>query len=317
MELHCLPTKTPTSASSCSTDPSYDNCPPFSQRGRAKGKEMESKVECPGSPLPGLAPAVAGVPKLVTGGRGPGVWPDHSYCSWRGGLGKQDWEVELGPVTYKAGGEGGVEQGGTWGQEDRAHLIQTPSPPQSEEHRSALSVYDNLPNGVTPDSLQEVLDMETSFQQQEQMEQAQAPNQIQGLMEDEGVCQEKSSWSSCKIILSESGSSNQNQNPDKDKKHEKEPELDSGADLMLHLQLPMSSAQQHLTESSTQLSLTGCQALWSPAETQEPKQSSCVPRVPPPVPLADPSASALRSLLTSLQQQIVQQREQYEERIIR
>ncbi|KAK2849230.1 hypothetical protein Q5P01_009064 [Channa striata] len=326
MELHCLTTETPTTASSCSTDPLYDNCSPFAQRDRASEREMESRVDCPAvtrlpgpsNTLPGLAPAVAGVPTLVRGGRAPGVWPDHSYCSWRGGLGRRDWEVELGPVVNRAGGEGGGEQEGGWGQENRAHLKQTPSPPQSEEHRSALSLYDNLPSAVTPDSLQEVLDMETGFQEplQEQMEQARAPEQIQGLMEGEGVCEEKSSWSSCEIILSESRTSNQDQNPDQDDNQEEEPELNSGADLMLHHQLPMLSPQQHLTESYAQRSLAGCQALWSPAEAQDPKQSTWVPRVPPPVPQADPSASALRSLLTSLQQQIVRQREQYEERII-
>lgn len=327
MELHCLPTETPTSASSCSTDPLYDNCPPFAQRGRAREKEMESRVVCPAvtrlpgpcSPLPGLVPAVAEVPTLVGGGRGPGAWPDHSYCSWREGLGRQDWEAELGPGINRAGGgERGGEQGGSWGQEDRANLNQTPSPSQSEEHRSALSLYDNLPDAVTTDSLQEVSDMETNFQEplQEHMYQACAPEQIQGLPEDEGVSEEKSPWSSCEIILSESRFSNPDQYSDEDKKHEQAPELDSGADLMLNLQLLMPTPQP-LTANSPPLSQTGCQALWSSFEAQEPEQSSWAPRVPPPVPLADPSASALRSLLTSLQQQIVRQREEYEEKIIR
>lgn len=299
MELHCLPTETPTTASSSSTDPLYDNCPPFAQRGRAREKEMESSVVCPAvtrlpgpcSPLPGLAPAVADVPTLVGGGRGPGAWPDHSYYSWRGGLGRQDWEAELGPNTNRAGGgERGGEQEGSWGQGDRAHLNQTPSPSQSEEHRSALSLYDNLPDTFTPDSLQEVSD--TKMNDQEtlvgQMYLAYAPEQTQGLMEDEGVSEEKS----------------QDQNPDEDKKHGQDPELDSGANLMLNLQL-LKSSPQHLKVSSPSLSQTGCQ------------QSSWAPKVPPPVPLADPSASALRCLLTSLQQQIVRQREEYEERIIR
>lgn len=334
MELHCLPTETPTTASSCSTDPLYDNCPPFAQRGRAREKEMESRVVCPAvtrlpgpcSPLAGLAPAVAEVPTLVSGGRGTGAWPDHSYCSWRGGLGRQGWEAELDPGINRArGGERGGEQGGSCGAEDRAHLNQSPNLSQSEEHRSALSLYDNLPDAATPDSLQEVFDMETNFKEhlQEQMYQAWAPEQIQGLMDGDGVSEDKSAWSSCEIILAESSSSYQDQNPEQDKKHEQEPEPDSGScgfkqgDPTLHLQLPMSPPQQHLIASSPQLSKTECQVLWPPAEAQHPEQPSWSPRVPPPVPLADPSASALRSLLTSLQQQIVRQREEYEARIIR
>lgn len=334
MELHCLPTETPTTASSCSTDPLYDNCPPFGQRGRAREKEMESRVVCPAvtrlpgpcSPLAGLAPAVAEVPTVVGGERGTGAWPDHSYCSWRGGLGRQGWEAELDPGRNRArGGERGGEQGGSWGVEDRAHLNQSPNPSQSEEHKSALSLYDNLPDAATPDSLQEVFDMETSFKQhlQEQMYQAWAPEQIQGLMDGDGVSEDKSAWSSCEIILTESGSSYQDQNPEQDKKHEQEPEPASGScgfkegDPMLHLQLPMPPPQQHLTASSPQPSKTECQVLWPRAEAQHPEQPSWSPRVPPPVPLADPSASALRSLLTSFQQQIVRQREEYEARIIR
>nr|XP_033488733.1 uncharacterized protein LOC117260762 [Epinephelus lanceolatus] len=329
MELHCLPTETPTSASSCSTDPLYDNCPPFAQRGRAGEREMESRVVCPAvtrlpgpcSPQPGLAPAVAEVPTLVGGGRVTGPWPDHSYCSWRGGLRRQGWETELGPgINRTRGGErGGGEQGGSWGVKDRAHLNQSPNPSQSEEHRSALSLYDNLPDAVTPDSLQEVFDMETSFQ--EQMYQAWAPDQIQGVMDGECVSEDKSTWSSCEIILAESRFSNQDQNPDQDKKHEQEPELDSGSfgfkqgDPMLNLQLQM-PPPQHPAASSPQLSQTACQVMWPPAEAHHPEQPSWSPRVPPPVPLADPSASALRSLLTSLQQQIVRQREEYEARIL-
>lgn len=339
MELHCLPVDTPTTASSCSTDPLYDNCPPFAQRGRAREKEMESRVLCPAvtrlpgpcSPLPGLAPVVAEVPTVVGGGRGPGAWPDHSYCSWRGGLGRQDWGAELGPgMNRTQGGERGGEQGSSWEAEfraeDRAHPNQNPSPSQSEEHRSALSLYDNLPDAVTPDSLQDTFDMETSFQVhlQEQMYQAWAPEQLQGLMEGEGGSEERSPWSSCEIILAESDSINQDQNPDQEKEHEQEPELDSGScgfqqgGPMLHFQLSptMSPPQPQLATSSTQQCQTGCQAPWPQAQAQQQEHSPWSPRVPPPVPQADPSASALRSLLTSLQQQIVRQREEYEARII-
>ncbi|XP_039976087.1 uncharacterized protein LOC120785434 [Xiphias gladius] len=326
MELHCLPTETPTTASSCSTDPLYDNCPPFAQRGRAREKEMDSGVVCPAvtrlpgpcSPLPGLAPAVPEVPTVVSGGGGPGAWPDHSYCSWGGGLGRQGRDAEHGPGMNRARGE----QGGSRRVEDRAHLNQSPNPSQSEQHRSALSLYDNLPDAATPDSLQEVFDMETSFQEhvQEQMYQAWVPDQNQGLMEGEGVSEEKSPWSSCEIILAERGAGNLDQNADEDKKREQEPELDSGScgfklgGRMLHLQLPQSP--HSLTASSPQECPTDRQALWPTAGARHPEQSSWSPRVPPPVPLADPCASALRSLLTSLQQQIVRQREEYEERII-
>ncbi|XP_040904830.1 uncharacterized protein LOC121188948 [Toxotes jaculatrix] len=323
----------PTTASSCSTDPLYDNCPPFAQRGRSREKEMESRVVCPAvtrlpgpcSPLSGLAPAVAEVPTLLGEGRGPGTWPDHSYCSWGGGLGRQGWE-ELGPgIKRGRGGEREGEQRGSRGVEDRARVNQSPSPSQSEQHRSALSLYDNLPDAVTPDSLQEVFDMEMSFQEhvQEQMYQAWAPEQIQGLMEGDAAIEKKSPWSSCEIILAEGGSSNRDQNPDqvdRDKKHEQEPELDSGScgfkqgDGMLHVQLPVSPPV--LTASSPPICPAECQAPWPPAEAQQREQPSWSPRVPPPVPLADPSASALRSLLTSLQQQIVRQRDEYEERII-
>ncbi|XP_019941499.1 rho GTPase-activating protein 24 [Paralichthys olivaceus] len=316
MELHCLPTETPTTVSSCSTDPLYDNCPPFAQRGRAREKEMESRVVCPAvtrlpgpcSPLAGVSPAVAVVPTLVGGGRAPGAWPDHSYCSWVGGQGRQGWETELdqGINRGRGGGERGGEQGGSG--EDRVHLHQSPNPSQSEEHRSALSLYDNLPEAVTPESLQEVCETETSFQ--EQMYQAWSPEYMQELMEAEGVSEEKSPWSSCEIILPESSSINQDQNPDQVRKREQEPELDSGSCEFKQADLQLPSSPHVLTESSPQLCPTECQALWPP------EQPAWSPRVPPPIPQADPSASALRSLLTSLQQQIVRQRGEYEERII-
>ncbi|XP_072251947.1 uncharacterized protein [Leuresthes tenuis] len=322
MELYCLPTETPTTASSCSTDPLYDNCPPFATREKAKEKEMESRVVCPlvtrlpgpSSPLPGLVPALAEVQTVVGGGREPGNWPDLSYCSCRGGLERQAWEVELSPGTNNARGE----QGCNWGVEDRAHLSQSPSPSQSEEHCSALSLYDNLPDTGRTDRLQEDFDMETSFQEhlQEDTNQAWAPAQLQGLMWDDAVSQDKSTWSSCEIIHAESCSSKQDQNQDKDKEQEQEPELDSGScRFVLHPELPMSLPQQP-PASSPQLCQAKCQVLWPPFEAQYPQQPSMSPRVPPPVPLADPSASALRSLLTSLQQQIIRQREEYDARII-
>ena len=165
--------------------------------------------------------------------------------------------------------------------------------------------------------------MEASFHEhvQGQMYQAWVPEQIKGLMEAEGVSEERSPWSSCEIIPAERGSSHQDQNADQDKKHKQEPELDSGAcgfslgGRMLHLQ--QLKSPHDLSVSSPQICPTESQAWWSPAGSRHTSRPSWSPRVPPPVPLPDPSASALRSLLTSLQQQIVRQREEYEGRIIR
>lgn len=284
MELNCLPSATPTTASSCSTDPLYDNCPLFAQQGR--GKEVESRVVCaavtrlPGScsPLTALAPAE--VPTAVREGRGAGPGPDHSYCSWKEGLGKR------GPQ----GGERG--HGSRWGVEDHN---ESPAVSQSAEHRSALSVYDNLPDAATPDSLRELADMERSFQGtlQEQMYRAWLPDQLQGLMDEEGVSDYNSIWSSCEIILN-----------DQDKGHQEEGQLDW---------VQLSPHHQQTAANAPRGSPADDQTAWPSAEVRHPEQ----PRVPPPVPLADPSASALRSLLTSLQQQIVKQREEYEARILR
>lgn len=326
MELYSL-VETPTTASSCSTDPQYDNCPSFTQQGRDREEEMESRFLYPAvtrhpgpcSPLPGLAPVGAEVPTLVSEGRGPGAWPDHSYCSWRGGQRTQGWETELDPGIITArGGQQGSSCGAEYRGVDSAHRYQTPSPPLVAEHRSTLSVYDNLPDNTTPDSLQEVYDMETSFQEhfQEQMYRTRAPEQIQGLMEDDGVSEERSPWSSCEIILAESGSSNQDQYPDQEKKHEQEPRLDSGScgfmqgDLMLHLKLSPPMSPPHPQHSAVS-------APWPQPGAPYLDQPLSAPKVPPPLPLADPSASALRSILTSLQQQIVRQHEEYEARIIR
>lgn len=310
MELHCLPTETPTTSSSCSTDPPYDNCPPFGQRERARGKEVESKVVCPvvtrapgpSSPPPGLIPAVAEVQAVIMGRRGPGSWPHHSYYSCRGG---QAWEAQLGPA--RGGERGRGEQGCHWGVEDRAALNHSPSPSRSEEHQSALSLYDNLPEAETADSPQELSDMDTSFQEhlEQQMYQARSPEQTQGINREKD---EKTSWPSCDMLLA--ASITQDQNPES--KEQELPELDSSScgflplDPMLHYQLPM---PQRLTASSPHL----CQSQAPAVEIEQPVQWCS--RVPPPVPLADPSASALRSLLTSLQQQIVRQREEYEARI--
>lgn len=281
MELHCLPNDTPSTASSCSTDPLYDNCPPFVQRGR--GKEVESRVVCPAvtrlpgsrSPLTAVAPAE--VPTVVSEERGAGPRPDNSYCSWREDLGRQ------GPQGTKRGGERG--HGSCWGAEDQN---QSPALSQSVEHRSALSVYDNLPDATSPKSAQELTEME-SFQEnlEEPMYQAWIPGQLQGLRDEEEVSDYNSIWSSCEIIL----------NQDQDKEHEEEGQL---------RWVPTSCPRR-------QVSPTEDRTTWPPAGVPHLEH----PRVPPPVPLADPCASALRSLLTSLQQQIVKQKEEYEARILR
>lgn len=285
MELNCLPSETPNTASSCSTDPLYDNCPPFAQRGR--GKEVERRVVCPAvtrlpgscSPLTALAPAE--VPTVVREGRAAGPRPELSYCSWREALGRQ------GPQATR-GGESG--HGSCWRAEDQN---QSPALSQSAEQRSALSEYDNLPDAATPDSL--LADMETSFHEtlQDKIYQAWVPGQLQGLKDEEGVSDYNSIWSSCEIVLNE-----------QDKGLQEEGELGWVQTSPHHPQTAANSPQVPHAEAQTG---------WPPAGVRHPEP----PRVAPPVPLADPSASALRSLLTSLQQQIVKQSEEYEARILR
>ncbi|XP_014847669.1 PREDICTED: uncharacterized protein LOC106920879 [Poecilia mexicana] len=316
MELPCLPTETPTSVSSCSTDPLYDNCPPFGQRGRAREKEMESRavfpsvtrLPGPGSTLPGLVPALAEVQTVVVGGREPGSWPDHSYCSCRGSLGGQAWESDLSSSKNKGGGQRGVD----WQAEDGAYRSQSPCPSHSEEHRSALSLYDNLTDTGVADSLEEVFDIEMNLQEHfdEHAYASWAPELIQGLMQGDPLGREKNLWPPCDILLTEGCSGRQRQSPDQDEKQE--PELDSGS--CAQEDLTLSFPHQCLAESPLQPSHS--QDLWPPAETKHLKEAPLSVRVPPPVPLADPSASALRSILTGLQQQIIKQREEYEERII-
>ncbi|CAL1613350.1 unnamed protein product [Knipowitschia caucasica] len=202
MELHCLPTETPT-GSSCSTEPIYDNCLPHAQSRRNRDTQMERRVQQP--TVPGPAPAVALGP-TVTGARGPGLWPDHSYCSWTGALGRPGYGAELGA----RGGDS--EQGILWRAQDRAALKHSPSPSHSTEHRSALSFYDNIPEAITPNHLPD-----STMETQEHMYQAWAPQQLQGLLEPEEQSLEQSPWSSCEIVLPES--------KDQDLMLEQDPEL--------------------------------------------------------------------------------------------
>ncbi|XP_054647384.1 uncharacterized protein LOC129189585 [Dunckerocampus dactyliophorus] len=287
MELHCLLVETSTSASSCSMDPVYDNCPPFTQRGR--DREMESRVVYPAVTRPPglcipqtvLAPAVAEVPTRVSEGRAPGSVPDHSYCGWRGGLGVLAHDPGINRIRGGGGGGGG----GYW-PDDSTQLYHIPSPTQSTEHQSTLSFYDNLSGAETPDHI-EVFEMEPSFQEHFQ-EDMWASKLIQVAADEGGP------WL-------ESGCDNQNQ----EIKHQQE--LGSVScgfvqeDQMLHIH---QSSQQHR------------QALWQQSKAQHQAQTPWAPKVPPPLPLADPSASALRSLLTNLQQHIVRQQEVYEARIV-
>lgn len=307
MELHCLhpesPTTTTTTASacSCSTDPPYDNCPPFAQRLRER--EVESRLACPAvtgplgpcSPPPALAPAA--VPTVVSGGRGGGAGPDHCYCSWRGGpLGGPGWEEAVldAEMTKRGGGGGGAES--CWAAGVRARENQSPEPSQSEQHRSALSLYDNIPAAAaataTPDDLSF---LEASRVPTEHT--AWPPEPIRTSMDvDEGLTDDQSTWSSCEIILTECNFRGELEDAGQDRSDEQEPELDYGFNRGGSLS---PSPQQQ------------------PSPAGLPHQQPWSPRVPPPVPLADPSASALRSVLTSLQQQIVRQREEYEARILR
>ncbi|XP_015256068.1 PREDICTED: uncharacterized protein LOC107101596 [Cyprinodon variegatus] len=308
MELPCLPTETPTSASSCSSDPLYDNCPPFGQRGRAREMEMESRVEFPlvtrlpgsSSPLPGLVTSLAEVQTGVVGGREPGSWPDPSYCSCRGSLGRQAWESELLSNKYKRGGQQGVN----WQTEDGAYQSRSPCPSHGEEHRSALSLYDNLTETGIPSSLEEVFDIEMNLQEHlnKHMHNPWVPERTEEPMQSDPLSKDKNIWPSSDISIGDRFSRKQEQNPDQDKKQE--PELDSGSCHRQDLQQP--SQTGHMK----------CQDLWPLAESKCSKEGPVSLRVPPPVPLADPSASALRSILTGLQQQIIKQREEYEERII-
>ncbi|XP_021166575.2 rho GTPase-activating protein 22 [Fundulus heteroclitus] len=315
MELPCLPTETPTSASSCSTDPLYDNCPPFGQRDRAREKETENGVVCPlvtrlpgpSSPLPGLVPALAEVQTTVAGGRGrePGSWPDRSYCSCRGSLGGQAWESELSSSKNKEGGQQGVN----WQAEDGACRSQSPCPSHGEEHRSALSLYDNLTDTGAPDGFVEVFDMEMNSQEpfEEHAYTSWASEHMRGLMQGDPLSKEKNLWPPCDNRLTEGCSHNPDQYPDQDER--REPELDSGSCVP-------SLPQHRVREGSPPPCHAKRQDPWLPAETQHLKETPLSVRVPPPLPLADPSASALRSILTGLQQQIIKQREEYEERII-
>lgn len=274
---------------------------------------MESRVVCPlvtrlpgpSSSLSALVPALAEVQTVVAGGRESGSRPDRSYCSCRGSLGGKAWEPELSSSKNKEGGQQGVN----WQAEDGAYRTQSPCPSHSEEHRSALSLYDNLTDAGIHDSFEEVFDVEMNLQEHFNEYTSWAPEHIQGLMQGDPLSKEKTFWSPRDILLTEGCSRKQNQNPDQDKKQE--PELDSGSCVREDLRL---SLPQRLTESSPQLCHS--QDMWPLAETKHLKEEPLSLKVPPPVPLADPSASALRSILTGLQQQIIKQREEYEERII-
>ncbi|CAL8355247.1 unnamed protein product [Merluccius merluccius] len=316
MELHCLPAATPTASSHGSADQLYDNCLPYSLRsGRECYGESGATGRClvptgglpasPRGPRLGLAPAAAHVPTLPPGAGGSksGAWPDHSYCSWAQGPGRQGWgaaEVRWrnsSPVGVGLGGGGGVGKGGR--QEGDAYQegeMHSPSLVHSKEHESALSVYDNLHDGATPDHLTTPMETSFLFPDSEEQDCFLFPHgeeeEIQLLhMEAGGASRDSSLWSSCEIILAGSRSS------------------DAPA--------PEQPTCPEVGAYCSQTGLADQNPAWHPA-LAEPGPYEMPPygaRVPPPVPLADPSASALRSLLTGLQQQIGRQREEYEARI--
>ncbi|KAL0974014.1 hypothetical protein UPYG_G00214260 [Umbra pygmaea] len=287
MELPCRSTDTPTTSSSCSTDPLYDNCLPLTRIGGNRGfMEMRKWEHCnppvtralPPPTPPGLAPAVTSVPTLG-GGRGTGTLPAHGPCSW-GALGRQGWNT----VADRGGREGEREvEASVWTQ-------QSPCPidagtPQSETHQSSLSVYDNL-HAITPSK---DVTMETIVT----LPEPKGFPRIPALLEEGRNSGGSSSWSSCEILLAGSQASNgpeQYQDPD------------PGLGLQLTFQI----------QPMTHLQLT---PLHAPAAQQVGTPVVPAARIPPPLPVADPSASALRRLLSSLHQQIAGQREEYEERI--
>lgn len=209
-------------------------------------------------------------------------------------MGGPGWEEAALDAEMTKRGGGGAES--CWAVGVRARENQSPEPSRSEQHRSALSLYDNIPATAaataTPDQLSF---LEASRVPTEHT--AWLPEPIKMSMDvDEGLTDEQSTWSSCEIILTECNSGAELQGTEQDNSDEQEPELDYG----------FNHGGSLSPSSQRRLSLAG-----------EPHQSPWSPRVPPPVPLADPSASALRSVLTSLQQQIVRQREEYEARIVR
>lgn len=283
--MHCFLVGAPTTASSCSNEPFYDNCAPFTQRGRDREGKMESRVvtrpSSLRSPQTVLAPVVAEVPTWVSDERASGGGPDHSYCYWRGSLG----EPEHGPgINRMRGVERGEEQGRYW--RDTSQRYDISSPTASIDHRSTLSFYDI--KGA--DRIKDVFEMESSFQEHFQ-DHVWTP--------DMGMDEQSDPWS-------ESSSDTQNQEIG----NELEPETDSVSCGFLErdqiLQLQQCDSPQPYRQAS-----------WTQNEVQHPQETQWAPKVPPPPPLADPSASALRSLLTNLQQHIVRQHEVYEARIFR
>lgn len=204
-------------------------------------------------------------------------------------MGGPGWqEAALDSEMTKRGG--GAES--YWAVEARAHENQSREPSRNEQHRSALSLYDNIPAiaaaAATADYLScpEASRVPTEYT-------AWPLELIRTSMEvEEGLTDDQSTWSSCEIILTECSSRRELEEAEQHDSDEQEPELDYGFNQ-------------------------GASPSPSPQQRPSPGDVHWAPRVPPPVPLADPSASALRSVLTSLQQQIVRQREEYEARIVR
>ncbi|KAJ3588481.1 hypothetical protein NHX12_012073 [Muraenolepis orangiensis] len=195
MELHRLPTKTPAEFSRGSRDQLYDNCLRGGRDHRGESGAAQRPVPAGGLPASprgprfGLTPAHVPTLPPGAGGSGSGAWPDHSYCSWARGPGRQGREAEVRwrndrPATLGPGGGG----------EDYREGRETHSPSSlahSTAHESALSVYDNLRDGPTPDDM--ATPMETGFL---------SPYGEGDFVEAGDASQRDSSlWSSCEILL--------------------------------------------------------------------------------------------------------------------
>ncbi|XP_062332943.1 rho GTPase-activating protein 24-like [Osmerus eperlanus] len=216
MELHCLPTETPTTTtSSCSTPPRH-YCPALAQRGGRR----ERRGLCPAGSKPpdpslaGRTPAGAVVPTLGWGaGGGPGLHPDYHG---------------LGVNTAERGRE--REEGGEEERQGSADI-------SWEENQSALSVYDNLV-AVTPvqDTSLEAVDMETSATPAIGFPDV----QVSALLDDGAVSEASSSWSSCEILLAGSSASNRpNQDQDQDQDLDQDLDLDQDPVAPVHPSPPV------------------------------------------------------------------------------
>ncbi|KAJ8015293.1 hypothetical protein DPEC_G00024620 [Dallia pectoralis] len=304
MELCYGPTTSTTTARSCSTDPLYDNC--FSHAGKGRDRVFRKReglcnpavtgVLPPFSP-PGRAPAVSMVPTLG-GGRGAGMVPRHSPCSW-GGLGRPGWDMGTNRGARGVTEEKREVDVSVWTQP-------SPSPNHSDTdpHQSALSVYDNL-QFVTPNQ-DPTMEPTVTFLEAQRLQRISGPV----LTEDGGLSGGSSSWSSCEILLAGCNNSN---GPEQYQRPKPELDLQQGQEESMFQRRALNQLQSHLQPPVSPLHPFATHSAGHPQQAGP--FTVLGARMPPPLPVADPSASNLRSLLTSLQQQICRQKEMYEERI--